>query len=209
MTWLQYYLTILIINRGLLSQHPTTSLPVQVKPNIRRFQGSSVEFDDGSVVEDVDLVAGLIIKSAYSLTHTAQHCSWPVDCDWDEPPVLQLFATGYRFYFWPHMWSQRQLNPCRPGPVMSPNPGDRSGGFWFCQLLLRDWLPTLNMNKLPAFQQDPTALLDKIKVQMFAQWCAINIQFISDLFMSHITHGWLACLLWCLLLLCWNSVVFQ
>ncbi|XP_059196503.1 flavin-containing monooxygenase 5-like [Centropristis striata] len=29
---------------------------VQVKPNIRRFQGSSVEFDDGSVVEDVDLV---------------------------------------------------------------------------------------------------------------------------------------------------------
>lgn len=32
---------------------------VQVKPNIRRFQGSSVEFDDGSVVEDVDLVVGL------------------------------------------------------------------------------------------------------------------------------------------------------
>ncbi|XP_074555494.1 flavin-containing monooxygenase 5-like [Halichoeres trimaculatus] len=49
----------------LLSQHPTLNdeLPnrilagtVQVKPNIRRFQGSSVEFDDGSVVEDVDLV---------------------------------------------------------------------------------------------------------------------------------------------------------
>ncbi|XP_059196498.1 flavin-containing monooxygenase 5-like isoform X2 [Centropristis striata] len=47
------------------SQHPTVNdeLPnrilsgtVQVKPNIRRFQGSSVEFDDGSVVEDVDLV---------------------------------------------------------------------------------------------------------------------------------------------------------
>uniref|UniRef100_A0A8C4GG00 Flavin-containing monooxygenase n=1 Tax=Dicentrarchus labrax TaxID=13489 RepID=A0A8C4GG00_DICLA len=46
-------------------QHPTVNdeLPnrilsgtVQVKPNIRRFQGSSVEFDDGSVVEDVDLV---------------------------------------------------------------------------------------------------------------------------------------------------------
>ncbi|XP_070764428.1 flavin-containing monooxygenase 5-like [Enoplosus armatus] len=49
----------------LLSQHPTVNdeLPnrilsgtVQVKPNIRRFQGSSVEFDDGSVVENVDLV---------------------------------------------------------------------------------------------------------------------------------------------------------
>lgn len=49
----------------LFSQHPTVNdeLPnrilsgtVQVKPNIRRFFGSSVEFDDGSVVEDVDLV---------------------------------------------------------------------------------------------------------------------------------------------------------
>uniref|UniRef100_UPI0009B31664 dimethylaniline monooxygenase [N-oxide-forming] 5-like n=1 Tax=Monopterus albus TaxID=43700 RepID=UPI0009B31664 len=49
----------------LFSQHPTINdeLPnrilsgtVQVKPNIRRFQGSSVEFDDGSVAEDVDLV---------------------------------------------------------------------------------------------------------------------------------------------------------
>lgn len=49
----------------LFSQHPTVNdeLPnrilsgtIQVKPNICRFQGSSVEFDDGSVVEDVDLV---------------------------------------------------------------------------------------------------------------------------------------------------------
>lgn len=49
----------------LFSQHPTMNdeLPnrilsgtVQVKPNICRLQGSSVEFDDGSVVEDVDLV---------------------------------------------------------------------------------------------------------------------------------------------------------
>ncbi|XP_039985150.1 flavin-containing monooxygenase 5-like isoform X1 [Xiphias gladius] len=49
----------------LFSQHPTVNdeLPnrilsgtVQVKPNIRRLQGSSVEFDDGSVVEDIDLV---------------------------------------------------------------------------------------------------------------------------------------------------------
>ncbi|KAG8003412.1 Dimethylaniline monooxygenase [N-oxide-forming] 5 [Nibea albiflora] len=49
----------------LFSQHPTVNdeLPsrilsgtVLVKPNIRRFQGSNVEFDDGSVVEDVDLV---------------------------------------------------------------------------------------------------------------------------------------------------------
>ncbi|XP_019752080.1 dimethylaniline monooxygenase [N-oxide-forming] 5-like [Hippocampus comes] len=52
-------------NHRLFSQHPTVNdeLPnrilsgtVQVKPNIRRFEGSMVEFDDGSVVEDVDLV---------------------------------------------------------------------------------------------------------------------------------------------------------
>ncbi|MEQ2188252.1 hypothetical protein GOODEAATRI_013132, partial [Goodea atripinnis] len=49
----------------LFSQHPTVNdeLPnrilsgtVQVKPNIRRFHGSNVEFDDGSIVDDVDLV---------------------------------------------------------------------------------------------------------------------------------------------------------
>ncbi|XP_070410165.1 flavin-containing monooxygenase 5 isoform X1 [Nothobranchius furzeri] len=49
----------------LFSQHPTINdeLPnrilsgtVQVKPNIRQFQGSSVEFEDGSIVEDIDLV---------------------------------------------------------------------------------------------------------------------------------------------------------
>lgn len=51
----------------LFSQHPTVNdeLPnrilsgtVQVKPNIRRFHETSVEFDDGSIVEDVDLVVG-------------------------------------------------------------------------------------------------------------------------------------------------------
>ncbi|XP_049444143.1 flavin-containing monooxygenase 5-like isoform X9 [Epinephelus fuscoguttatus] len=49
----------------IFNQHPTINdeLPnrilsgtVQVKHNVRRFQGSSVEFEDGSVVEDVDLV---------------------------------------------------------------------------------------------------------------------------------------------------------
>lgn len=49
----------------LFSQHPTVNddLPnrilsgtVQVKPNIRRIQGSSVEFEDGSVEENIDLV---------------------------------------------------------------------------------------------------------------------------------------------------------
>lgn len=43
---------------------------VQVKPNIRRFQGSSVEFDDGNIVEDVDLVVGLLaltLKSCVSV----------------------------------------------------------------------------------------------------------------------------------------------
>ncbi|KAK7889334.1 hypothetical protein WMY93_024894 [Mugilogobius chulae] len=48
----------------LFSQHPTVNddLPnrilsgtVQVKPNVCRFHGSSVEFDDGSIVEDIDL----------------------------------------------------------------------------------------------------------------------------------------------------------
>lgn len=64
----------------LFSQHPTVNdeLPnrilsgtVQVKPNIRRFQGSSVEFDDGSVVEDVDLVVGLELPTFLHL-HTEQ-----------------------------------------------------------------------------------------------------------------------------------------
>ncbi|KAF7642251.1 hypothetical protein LDENG_00261420 [Lucifuga dentata] len=53
------------LNLRLFSQHPTVNdeLPnrilsgtVQVKPNICRFQGSSVESDDGNVVEDIDLV---------------------------------------------------------------------------------------------------------------------------------------------------------
>ncbi|KAG7514417.1 hypothetical protein JOB18_033117 [Solea senegalensis] len=52
-------------NHRMFSQHPTVNdeLPnrilsgtVQVKPNICRIQGSAVEFDDGTVVEDVDLV---------------------------------------------------------------------------------------------------------------------------------------------------------
>ncbi|XP_071751654.2 flavin-containing monooxygenase 5-like [Centroberyx gerrardi] len=58
----------------LFSQHPTMNdeLPnrilsgtVQVKPNIRRFQGSSVEFEDGSVVEDIDLV---VFATGYSFS---------------------------------------------------------------------------------------------------------------------------------------------
>ncbi|XP_074525279.1 flavin-containing monooxygenase 5-like [Halichoeres trimaculatus] len=59
----------------LFSQHPTVNdeLPnrilsgtVQVKPNISRFQGSSVEFDDGSVVEDVDLV---VFATGYTFSY--------------------------------------------------------------------------------------------------------------------------------------------
>lgn len=51
----------------MFSQHPTVNeeLPnriisgtLQVKPNISRFDGSSVHFDDGSIVEDLDLVVG-------------------------------------------------------------------------------------------------------------------------------------------------------
>ncbi|XP_068599169.1 flavin-containing monooxygenase 5-like [Brachionichthys hirsutus] len=59
----------------LFSQHPTVNddLPnrilsgtIQVKPNIHRFQGSSVEFEDGSVVEDVDLV---VFATGYSFSY--------------------------------------------------------------------------------------------------------------------------------------------
>ncbi|XP_029939621.1 dimethylaniline monooxygenase [N-oxide-forming] 5-like [Salarias fasciatus] len=57
------------------SQHPTVNddLPnrilsgtVQVKPNIRRFNGSSVEFDDGSIVENVDLV---VFATGYTFSY--------------------------------------------------------------------------------------------------------------------------------------------
>ncbi|XP_013886531.1 dimethylaniline monooxygenase [N-oxide-forming] 5 [Austrofundulus limnaeus] len=59
----------------LFSQHPTVNddLPnrilsgtVQVKPNIRRVHGSSVEFDDGSVVDDIDL---LVFCTGYSFSY--------------------------------------------------------------------------------------------------------------------------------------------
>ncbi|XP_041861864.1 flavin-containing monooxygenase 5-like [Melanotaenia boesemani] len=59
----------------LLSQHPTVNdeIPnrilsgtIQVKPNIRRFQGSSVEFDDGTVVKDVDLV---VFATGYNFSY--------------------------------------------------------------------------------------------------------------------------------------------
>ncbi|XP_034036302.1 dimethylaniline monooxygenase [N-oxide-forming] 5-like isoform X2 [Thalassophryne amazonica] len=65
----------------LFSQHPTVNdeLPnrilsgtVQVKPNIRRFQGSNVEFVDGSVVEDVDLVV-FATGYSYSFPFLASH----------------------------------------------------------------------------------------------------------------------------------------
>lgn len=54
-------------NSRVFSQHPTVNeeLPnriisgtLQVKPNVSRFDGSSVHFDDGSFVDDVDLVVG-------------------------------------------------------------------------------------------------------------------------------------------------------
>ncbi|CAB1414878.1 unnamed protein product [Pleuronectes platessa] len=58
----------------LRSQHPTVNdeLPnrilsgtVQVKPNISRFRGSTVEFDDGSIVEEVDQV---VFATGYSFS---------------------------------------------------------------------------------------------------------------------------------------------
>uniref|UniRef100_A0A8C6TH99 Flavin-containing monooxygenase n=1 Tax=Neogobius melanostomus TaxID=47308 RepID=A0A8C6TH99_9GOBI len=59
----------------LSSQHPTVNddLPnrilsgtVQVKPNIRRIQGSSIEFEDGSVVENIDLV---VFATGYTFSY--------------------------------------------------------------------------------------------------------------------------------------------
>lgn len=86
----------------MFSQHPTVNdeLPnrilsgtVQVKPNIRRFFGSSVEFDDGSVVDDVDLVV------SYSCSHTCFYSTKLPSAHSDDSSILQVFATGYQFSF--------------------------------------------------------------------------------------------------------------
>ncbi|XP_049444138.1 flavin-containing monooxygenase 5-like isoform X5 [Epinephelus fuscoguttatus] len=85
----------------LFSQHPTVNdeLPnrilsgtVQVKPNIRRFQGSSVEFDDGSVVEDVDLVV-FATGYTFSFPFLASHVV----------SVSQNKASLYKYVFPPEM----------------------------------------------------------------------------------------------------------
>ncbi|XP_049444139.1 flavin-containing monooxygenase 5-like isoform X6 [Epinephelus fuscoguttatus] len=85
----------------LFSQHPTINdeLPnrilsgtVQVKPNIRRFQGSSVEFDDGSVVEDVDLVV-FATGYTFSFPFLASHVV----------SVSQNKASLYKYVFPPEM----------------------------------------------------------------------------------------------------------
>ncbi|XP_028259363.1 dimethylaniline monooxygenase [N-oxide-forming] 5-like [Parambassis ranga] len=85
----------------LFSQHPTVNdeLPnrilsgtVQVKPNIRRFQGSSVEFDDGSIVEDVDLV----------VFATGYHFSFPFLAS-HVVSVSENKASLYKYVFPPEM----------------------------------------------------------------------------------------------------------
>lgn len=85
----------------LFSQHPTVNdeLPnrilsgtVQVKPNIRRFQGSSVEFDDGSVVDDVDLV---VFATGYRF-------SYPFLAD-NVVPVSNNQASLYKYVFPPEL----------------------------------------------------------------------------------------------------------
>lgn len=121
-------LTRVIINLRLFSQHPTVNdeLPnrilsgtVQVKPNICRFQGSSVEFDDGSVVEDVDLVVGYLCIHTHPLTltvclfsclpYTFIDSSIVGQCCVTEmsPPSCRCLpqVTGFPFRSWPHMWS--------------------------------------------------------------------------------------------------------
>jgi len=78
---------------------------VQVKPNVRRFQGSSVEFYDGSIVEDVDLVVRyllhtLIIYYIYSIYSTVSTISTVCAVEYQRgPAVFQVFATGYSFSF--------------------------------------------------------------------------------------------------------------
>ncbi|XP_008405569.1 dimethylaniline monooxygenase [N-oxide-forming] 5-like [Poecilia reticulata] len=85
----------------LFSQHPTVNddLPnrilsgtVQVKPNIRRFHGSSVEFDDGSVVDDVDLV---VFATGYKF-------SFPFLAS-NVVPVTDNHASLYKFVFPPDL----------------------------------------------------------------------------------------------------------
>nr|XP_061834242.1 flavin-containing monooxygenase 5-like isoform X2 [Nerophis lumbriciformis] len=88
-------------NHRLFSQHPTVNddLPnrilsgtVQVKPNIRGFHGSSVEFVDGSVVEDVDLV---VFATGYSF-------SFPFLAS-DVIPVSGNKAPLYKYVFPPEL----------------------------------------------------------------------------------------------------------
>ncbi|XP_037325989.2 flavin-containing monooxygenase 5-like [Pungitius pungitius] len=85
----------------LFSQHPTVndefpnrilSGTVQVKPNIRRFLGSRVEFDDGSVVEDVDLVV-FATGYRFSFPFLASHVV----------SVSENNATLYKYVFPPEL----------------------------------------------------------------------------------------------------------
>ncbi|XP_038162841.1 flavin-containing monooxygenase 5-like [Cyprinodon tularosa] len=85
----------------LFSQHPTVNddLPnrilsgtVQVKPNIRRFHDSSVEFDDGSVVDDVDLV---VFATGYTF-------SFPFLAS-NVVPVNENKASLYKYVFPPEL----------------------------------------------------------------------------------------------------------
>lgn len=89
-------------NSRVFSQHPTVNeeLPnriisgtLQVKPNISRFDGSRVHFDDGSVVEDVDLVVGCYNWVFLNFVLLMRICHS------GESSTLQLFATGYKFSF--------------------------------------------------------------------------------------------------------------
>ncbi|KAJ3599796.1 hypothetical protein NHX12_033750 [Muraenolepis orangiensis] len=88
----------------LFHQHPTVSdeLPncilsgtVQVKPNICRFQGSSVEFDDGSIVEDIDLVV-FATGYSFSFPFLASHVL----------PVSGNKASLYKYVFPPELEKQ-------------------------------------------------------------------------------------------------------
>ncbi|KAM6963226.1 flavin-containing monooxygenase 5-like [Aplochiton taeniatus] len=83
----------------LFSQHPTVNddLPnrilsgtVQVKPNVRKFKDSSVEFEDGTVVDDIDLVV-FATGYTFSFPFVASHVL----------PVSNNKASLYKYVFPP------------------------------------------------------------------------------------------------------------
>ncbi|KAF3835056.1 hypothetical protein F7725_027614 [Dissostichus mawsoni] len=191
-----------ILNRvGDNGQHPTVNdeLPnrilsgtVQVKPNIRRLQGSSVEFDDGSVVEDVDLV---VFPVRDTLSRSTISTTWMIaGLLGVRPNIPRLLLTdprlGLKVLFGPSTpyqyrlkgpgkWAgarqaiftqwERVAQPMQTRPCDDPK--TKRSFMWPLVLsaAVVGWAAYVNRNNFPAYLQDPTALLDKMKVYLPAQ----------------------------------------